>query len=97
MVYVRLYKMTKSAMQSGQAKSSWVLEFEQTRARYIEPLRGWIGTQDTRTQVSLKFPSQQAGEAFAKDHELIYTLEEPSISKIVPKSYATNFQLPKIS
>jgi len=40
----RIYLPARSAMQSGQAKESWVLEYEPERPREIEPLVGWTSS-----------------------------------------------------
>lgn len=55
----RIYQKTKHAMQSGKAHTDeWVLEFEQSEARFADPLMGWTGTGDTQSQVRLTFPDK---------------------------------------
>ena len=62
----RIYKPSRNAMQSGKGKSQdWVLEFEQASPRAADPLMGWTSTEDTTTQVKLKFPTLAAAHAFA--------------------------------
>ena len=52
----RIHKPAKTAMQSGQARTKqWLLEFERTEPREIEPLMGWTSSGDTRQQVKLWF------------------------------------------
>ena len=50
----RIFKPTKTAMQSGKAKTdAWVLEFEQEEPRKVEPLMGYPTSSDTKTQLTL--------------------------------------------
>ncbi len=52
----RIYQPAKTAMQSGTAKMhGWVLEFVQADARAIDPLMGWTSSDDTQSQVRLRF------------------------------------------
>ena len=37
----RIYQPARSAMQSGEAKDNWLLEYEPEKPREIEPLMGW--------------------------------------------------------
>ena len=58
MTECRIFKPTKTAMQSGRAAlATWILEFEQTEAKKADPLMGWIGSGDMNGQLKLKFPS----------------------------------------
>ncbi len=50
----RIYKPSKTAMQSGQAATKdWLLEFEPEEPRTIEPLMGWTSSGDMKQQVKL--------------------------------------------
>ena len=90
---VRIYRPTKTAMQSGRARSKeWVLEFEPGAPRVADPLMGWISSADTRAQVKLFFDSEEEAKAFAEKHGLAFTVEQPQERKIRPKSYADNFR-----
>ena len=52
----RIYKPSRSAMQSGKGKSeSWLLEFESDAPRTTDPLMGWTSSGDTRQQLKLSF------------------------------------------
>ena len=45
----RIYKPSKTAMQSGQANTkAWVLDFELEQPRRVEPLMGWTSSGDMR-------------------------------------------------
>ncbi len=89
---VRIYQPTKTAMQSGRAKTHhWVVEHEPDSARFTDPLMGWTGSSDTRTQLRLNFDSREQAIAYAKRKGLDYTVQEPQVRRIKPKNYAENF------
>lgn len=89
----RIYQPARTAMQSGQAKSSWVLEFTPTEARAIDPLMGWTGSGDMTSQVKLTFPDKDAAVAYAEANRLAYVVEQPKTRKHVIKhgGYGGNF------
>jgi len=88
----RIFKPSKSAMQSGRGKThSWILEFEPTAARHQDPLMGWSSSSDTRAQLRLKFPSQDEAIAYAERKGIAYQVEEAQERTIAPKSYSDNF------
>ena len=92
MTDVRIYKPSKTAMQSGRRNVlSWVLEFEPGEAKQTDPLMGWIGSGDTRAQVQLKFDSKEEAVAFAKKNNLIVHIQDPKSRRIRHKNYADNF------
>jgi hypothetical protein len=79
-------------MQSGRGNTrEWVMQFEPGR-KVIDPLMGWVGSDDTRTQVRLKFGTVEEAIAFAERNGLAYTVLEPRRRVIQPKSYADNFR-----
>ena len=89
---VRIYRPARTAMQSGEAKSkNWVVEFEPTAARSVDPLMGWTSSPDTRRQVSLRFPSKEEAVAYAERQGYAYHIVEPKARTLRPKSYAANF------
>ena len=89
----RIYKPTRSAMQSGKGKSQeWVFEFEQATERVADPLMGWTSSDDTSTQVKLKFDSLEEAEAYAKRKGIAYTVQAEAPVKIQKKSYSDNFK-----
>ena len=90
---VRIYRPAKSAMQSGQAAArKWVLEFEPTAPKVVDPLMGWTGSSDTTAQVCLRFASKEEAIAFARKHGLDFRVFEPAERVLQPKSYADNFR-----
>ncbi|KAA2215205.1 ETC complex I subunit [Teichococcus oryzae] len=90
----RIHCPPRSAMQSGKAKSGgWVLSFAPAEPRRLDPLTGWTGSGDTRSQLRLSFSTREAAEAYAKAQGLRYEVEAaPAQREIKPKSYAENFR-----
>ncbi|OYU17806.1 MAG: ETC complex I subunit [Rhodobacteraceae bacterium PARR1] len=90
----RIYQPAKNAMQSGMGKAkNWVLEFAPASGREIDPLMGWTSSDDTQTQVKLRFDTREAAEAYAKAKGLTYEVQEPKPRKPVirPRGYGENF------
>lgn len=88
----RIYRPSKTAMQSGRAKSAeWLLEFEPSDARRPDPLMGWTVTSDTEGQVRLKFDTQDEAVRYAEAHGIAFQLVEPPPAKRIIKAYADNF------
>ena len=80
-------------MQSGRGRSKlWRLEFEQDKAREIEPLMGWTSSGDTRQQVRLWFDTKEEAIAYAEKAGLPYLVSESKkpVQKIL--SYSDNFK-----
>lgn len=91
----RIYRTPKSAMQSGRARTDdWVLQYEPAEPKRIDPLTGWFGSGDTRSQVRLRFPTMEAAIAYAEAKGLTYQVEQPppARAEIKPKAYADNFR-----
>src|SRR5579871_1653939 len=89
---VRISKPTKSAMQSGRAKTKrWLLEYEPSDRVEPDPLMGWSGSHDTDRQLNLWFDTKEEAVVFAKAKGLNFTVVEPHDRIIRPKSYADNF------
>ncbi len=90
----RIYQPARSAMQSGMGKSRvWVLEYAQGSAREIDPLMGWTASDDTETQVKLRFDSREAALAYAASRGIEAEVVEPQIRKanLRPGGYGENF------
>ena len=93
----RIYRPSKTAMQSGYAASSrWMLEFEPESARRVEPLMGWTSSSDMRGQLRLRFDSKEEAVAYARRRGLMYTLEEPRDRQPRHKAYADNFRTARL-
>lgn len=88
----KIYRPARNAMQSGTAKSQeWLLEFESTTARTVDPLMGWIGNADTNTQVRLTFETREEAIDYARRQGIPFQVTEPRPARRVIKSYAENF------
>ena len=59
MVKVRIFQPAKTAMQSGRRNTKrWVIEFEPNSQKKIDPLMGWVSSEDTRGQVRVYFDTK---------------------------------------
>ncbi|MBZ4690607.1 ETC complex I subunit [Cereibacter changlensis] len=90
----RIYQPAKNAMQSGVGKAKdWVLVFEAATARDIDPLMGWTSSDDTQSQVTLRFDSRKAAEDYARDHGIDAEVVEPKPRKPIlrARGYGENF------
>ena len=93
MTQARIIQKTKNAMQSGRyGAGSWVLEFEREDAQRPDPLMGWAGSRDTRSQVTLTFPTLDAAQAYAEKHGLTYHVVPAAPRVLKLQSYADNFR-----
>jgi len=87
----KIYKPSKTAMQSGLKKfDKWVIEFI-TEKPGINPLMGWESSSDTYSELNLEFKSKELAIEYAKKNKIDFELIEPKIRKINKKSYADNF------
>lgn len=90
---VRIYSLPKNAMQSGHARTGqWALEFEQASPHRLDPLMGWSGSDDTQTQVRLRFATREEALAYAEAQGLQAEVELPKPHRVPPKAYADNFR-----
>lgn len=88
----RIYQPAKNAVQSGRLKTRyWIVELEPRSRREPDPLIGWVGSDDTEQQVSLRFPTKEAAIAFCRKKGLTFTVTEPHHRIVRPKAYADNF------
>jgi hypothetical protein len=94
----RIFKQAKGATQSGVARTkAWVLNYEQERAREIEPLMGWTSSGDMKQQISLSFDSREEAVAYAERENLAYRVEEPNpAGKRRVLSYSDNFKFNRV-
>ena len=87
----KIYKPTKTAMQSGRKNTKkWLLEFD-TYNTGTSPLMGWISSSDTMSEVKLEFSTKEQAINYAKKNNVDYYIIEPQEQKIVKKSYTDNF------
>ena len=70
MTVARIIEEQRKTTQSGKAQDGrWTLEFERQEPQRPDPLTGWNGSGDTKTQVRLRFNNKD--EAFQKVVSLI--------------------------
>ncbi|MGJ8546468.1 MAG: ETC complex I subunit [Sulfitobacter sp.] len=90
----RIFQPAKTAMSSGTAKThEWFLEFDPAEARRVDPLMGWTSSDDTQSQVRLRFPTREAAVDYARSHGIDAQVQEPNKRKpnIRPGGYGENF------
>jgi hypothetical protein len=89
----RIYLPARTATQSGKARTKqWVLEFDPETPREIDPLMGWTGSSDMKSQVRLRFGDKDEAIAYAQRHGLAYRVEEPKPHVRRIASYSDNFR-----
>ena len=87
----KIYKPSKTAMQSGFKKfDKWIIEFI-TENPGINPLMGWESSTDTYTELRLEFDTMELAIDYAKKNKIDYELIEPNVRKFNKKSYSDNF------
>jgi len=97
MALARIYRPTKTAMQSGRAQArKWILEYEPATPRRPDPLMGWASAEDTLNEVQLRFETRDEAVAFAERLGLDYTVIAPQDAAEKPKSYADNFRYDRV-
>lgn len=97
MTRARIFRPSKTAMQSGRANSrTWLLEFAADGAhkgkKRPDDLMGWAGSADTLSQVSLGFDSLDEAKAFAERKGIAFDVCEDNRRQIKPRSYSENFR-----
>jgi hypothetical protein len=93
----QIYQPAKNAMQSGKGKTqNWLLEYTPETPYFVEGLMGWSGMDDTKREISLRFPTKEAAITYAKDKKIEFKVIEPNKSRQRPKAYADNFVFSKV-
>ena len=89
---VIIYKPSKTAMQSGKARTkAWVLEHKQSSARRPHALMGLSSASETTNHIKFTFETKEEAIAYAERHSLEYTVQIPREVKPKLKAYADNF------
>ena len=87
----KIYKPSKTAMQSGTKKyNKWIIEYI-TEKPGINPLMGWESSTDTLTELKLEFSTKALAIEYAKKNKINFEIIDSKIRKIIKKSYADNF------
>ena len=93
MTVARIVETDRKTTQSGKAGTGrWTLEFERSQAQRPDPLTGWNGSGDTRTQVRLSFASKEDAIAYATKHGLNYHVVPAAPVSLKLQAYADNFR-----
>ncbi|KAJ1987420.1 ndufs4 NADH dehydrogenase Fe-S protein subunit [Dimargaris cristalligena] len=91
---VRIFKPTKSAMQSGTAATqNWRVDFDviDHGDRWENQLMGWASSADYMQAIRMKFKTKEAAVEFAEKQGWNYYVQEPKVRAFKPKVYAENF------
>jgi NADH dehydrogenase ubiquinone Fe-S protein 4 len=89
----RIFKPSKTAMQSGHAASEkWLLEYEPELPQTADPLMGYTSSADMRRQIRLEFDSQEEAVAYAQRNGIPYRLFQAHERGPKKLSYADNFR-----
>ena len=87
----KIYKPTKTAMQSGSRNTkNWILEYEPLETE-VSPLMGWESSRDMLSEVKLQFLTKEKAIDYAKKNNISYYVINPQDRKLVKKSYSDNF------
>ena len=89
----KIYKPSKTAMQSGRSKfNKWVLKISDSKNQIRDTMMGWNGGSSTVSQIELKFSTKEEAVSYAKKNSIDYEVLETSVRKVISKSYADNFK-----
>jgi len=93
MAVARIIEEQRRTTQSGKARDGrWTLEYERQQPLRPDPLTGWAGSGDTRTQVRLSFATRDEALAFAKRKGLEVHLVPAAPVSLKLQAYADNFR-----
>ena len=92
----RIYRPARTAMQQGTAKDKWLLDFEPTQGREVEPLMGYTASADMTSQVRLTFDTREEAVAYATANGIPHRVEEPKETSPKTVIYSDNFKFDRI-
>jgi hypothetical protein len=93
----KIYRPARTAMQSGRGKTKrWLLEYEPSEPRTIEPLMGWTSSADMKSQIRLEFDSREEAVAYAERYGIAYEVFEPHERERKRISYSDNFRADRL-
>jgi hypothetical protein len=93
MTIARIVEADRKTTQSGKAGiGRWTLEFERSQPQKPDPLTGWNGSGDTKTQIRLNFASKEDAISYADKHGLAYHLVPSAPATLKIQAYADNFR-----
>tara|TARA_B100001057_G_scaffold480945_1_gene554384 strand:+ start:40 stop:324 length:285 start_codon:yes stop_codon:yes gene_type:complete len=87
----KIYKPTKTSMQSGVGKTKkWILEYID-ESTTINPLMGWESSTNMLSEIKLFFDTKDQAIEYANKKKIEYTIIENNQRPFVKKSYTDNF------
>jgi len=87
----KIYKPTKTAMQSGRRNTKkWFLQYE-TLNNGVNPLTGWETSSDTMSEIKMEYETKDQAVNYAKKNNIDFYIIEPETRKTIKKSYSDNF------
>ena len=93
MTVARILEADRRTTQSGRAAAApWTLEFERSEPQRPDPLTGWNGSGDTRTQVRLGFPTLEAAIEYCRKHGLEHHIVPAARPRLKIQAYSDNFR-----
>ena len=91
---IKIYKPSKTAMQSGLYKTKkWLAEYISDKSTTKDSLMGWTSSSDTKSQIKIFFDTKDKAIEWAIKNNHQFYVEEPNKRKILKKSYASNFDM----
>ena len=91
---IKIYKPTKSSMQSGLGKTKlWIAEYVSEQDKTKDSLMGWNSSSDTKEQIKMFFDTKDQAVEWAKKNNQQFVVIEPKVKKYNLKSYASNFDM----
>ena len=91
---IKIYKPSKTAMQSGLGKTKrWLAEYISEVDTVKDSLMGWNSSLDTQSQIKVFFDTKEQAIAWAKKNNYQFYIEESKVKKIKLKSYSSNFDM----
>lgn len=91
---IKIYKPTKSAMQSGLGNTKlWLAEYVNEQDKTKDLLMGWNSSLDTKEQIKMFFDTKEQAVEWAKKKNQQFIVIEPKARKYKLKSYASNFDM----
>ncbi|MEF2553205.1 ETC complex I subunit [Aurantimonas sp. A2-1-M11] len=89
----RIYRPTRTAMQSGKAKTrEWMLVYEPQQPKRVEPLMGYTSSGDMLSQLRLSFETREQAVEYAERNDIPYRVEEPKETRRPKIAYSDNFR-----
>ena len=93
MTTARIIEEQRKTTQSGKARAGrWTLEFERDEKMTPDPLTGWAGSGDTKTQVRLRFDTCEEAVAYCDKNGFEYHLVKAPRHTLKLQAYADNFR-----